>query len=49
MHAFSGHSDKISETAICNIFQRAYKLCDPQFFDRDNKLLNDIFKKLGYE
>ena len=49
IHAFSGHSDKIKEAAINNIFQRAYKLCDPQFLDHEIKFIYKIFKNLGYE
>ena len=49
IHAFSGHSDKIKEAAINNIFQRAYRLCDPQFYDHEIEFINEIFKNLGYE
>ena len=39
IHALSGHSDKIKEAAINNIFQRSYRLCDSQFFDRENEFI----------
>ena len=39
IHAFSSHSDKIKEAAINNIFQRAYKICDPQFLDPEIELI----------
>ena len=45
IHAFSGHSDKIKEAAINNIFQRAYRLCDPQFLDHEIEFIYEIFKK----
>ena len=48
-HAFSGHSNKVKEAAINNIFQRAYKLCDPQFLDHEIELIYNIFNNLGYE
>ena len=40
---------KNKEAAINNIFQRAYKLCDPQFLDHKIKFIYKIFKNLGYE
>ena len=41
--------DKIKEAAINNIFQRAYKLCDPLFLEHEIEFIYKIFKNLGYE
>ena len=37
---------KNKEAVINNIFQRAYKLCDPQFLDHKIKFIYKIFKNL---
>ena len=49
IHAFSAHSSRIKEGAIINIFQRAYKLCDPQYLDNEIKFVFNCFEKLGYD
>ena len=49
IHSFSGHSDKIKEAAINNIFHRAYRLCAPQFIDHEIEFSYEIIKNLGYE
>ena len=49
IYAFSGHSDKIKEAANNNIFQRAYKLCDPQILNHEIEFIYKIFKNLWYE
>ena len=48
IHAFSGHSNNIKEGAINNIFQRAYKVCDPQYLDEEINFINTTFINLGY-
>ena len=48
IHAFSGHSDKIKEGAINNIFQRAYKVCDPEHLDEEIQFICKTFKDLAY-
>ena len=48
IHAFSGHSNNIKEGAINNIFQRAYKVRDPQYLDEEINFINTTFINLGY-
>ena len=48
IHAFSGHSNNIKEGAINNIFQRANKICDPQYLDEEIDFFNITFINLGY-
>ena len=43
IHAFSGQSDKIKEATINNIFQRAYRLCDPQLLDHEIEFIYNFF------
>ena len=47
--AFSGHSDEIKESAINNLFQRAYVLCDSQFLYHEILFIYEIFETLGHE
>ena len=48
IHFYSGHSNRIKESVFISMFLRAYRICSPEFFDTEIKIVYNIGKNLCY-
>ena len=48
IHFFSFHSQQVKSLVLCNMFTRAFRICDPQNLDKEIQHIREAFKNLAY-
>ena len=48
IHFFSKHSITVKQNVVSNMFNRAFRICDPLFIDDEILHIKNSFSKLGY-
>ena len=47
IHSFSNHSENVKIGTMVNIFLRSFKICNPEFIDKEIKYIYNSFECLG--
>ena len=48
IHFFSAHSRRVKQSTVMGFYLRAFRICSPEFLERELQNIMDSFKKLQY-